>query len=397
MQAGSPAGALAPGGGRGAPLKAVPVKQTAVEPSPKGAVRVPARRILFVDLLRLIASFQMIHGHTLDALMADELRTGLVFARWSWGRGLVSVAFMFAAGIAFSLSTLDRFEKHRTDRKTQFRRLRRIAWLVTLGYLLHFPAGILEGGDAMRRSLEQFQIADVLQCIGFSVLILQLLTLTLRTPAQVVRASAMLAAGFITLAPLADAMPVVGVLPRFVANYFTHSGGSLFPLFPWSGFVFAGVAAAGLVLPQGVKTDPSVPFPRLAALSAVLLGLSYLARAVPFSLTTDTTSYQALPWFALLKLGTVVGLVAVLSLLARAIPRIPKFLEVLAGESLMLYAFHLLVLYGSGIGLYRLIGHSLPLEQALVAAFAMVLFTGTVGLLWHRFKRWRKHRHGAAA
>ena len=43
---------------------------------------VRGRRIHFVDLLRLLASFQMIHGHTLDALMAEEQ-----WCRSKWGEG----------------------------------------------------------------------------------------------------------------------------------------------------------------------------------------------------------------------------------------------------------------------------------------------------------------------
>ncbi len=378
-----------PGVSSGAREAEVPEAQEAGVTS---TAKLNTKRILFVDLLRLIASFQMIHGHTLDALMADELRSGLVFARWSWGRGLVSVGFMFAAGIAFSLSTLERFDKHRTDPRTKWRRFRRIGWLITLGYLLHFPAGVFEGGEAMRRSLEMFQFADVLQCIGFSVLLLQLLTLTLKKPQHVVWAAGVLSASFISLAPLADAVQVTGVLPRFLANYLTHSGGSLFPLFPWSGFVLAGVACAGIVLPNGIKTDPKAPFPRLLAIAVVLIGASYIAHALPFSFATPETSHQAMPWFALRKLGTVVAIVSVLSLIGRRLPGLPRWLQVLAGESLMLYAFHLLVLYGSGIGLYRTIGHSLPLGQALAFAFGMVLFTGSVGLLWHRLKAWWRPR-----
>ena len=33
------------------------------------------QRMYFVDLLKLLASVQMIHGHTLDAVMADHLRS----------------------------------------------------------------------------------------------------------------------------------------------------------------------------------------------------------------------------------------------------------------------------------------------------------------------------------
>ena len=33
-------------------------------------------RVLFVDVLRLIASLQMINGHTLDAIMVEAVRHG---------------------------------------------------------------------------------------------------------------------------------------------------------------------------------------------------------------------------------------------------------------------------------------------------------------------------------
>ena len=48
------------------------------------------RRVVFIDVLRLIAAFQMIQGHTLDALLASELRRGPWFAAWTFARGLTS-------------------------------------------------------------------------------------------------------------------------------------------------------------------------------------------------------------------------------------------------------------------------------------------------------------------
>ena len=244
----------------------------------------------------------------------------------------------------------------------------------------------------MQRSLTEFQIVDVLQCIGVSILVLQGLTLTLPTRRHVVWASAVLATLAFALAPLADGVSPEGPLPRWVANYFTHSGGSLFPLFPWAGFVFSGVTCAGLVLPNGLRTHPDVPFPRLMATALVVLGLSVLARTSPWTLTAESTSYQALPWFVLTKLGVVLVIVAGLAWMSRYLRRLPRFLQILAGESLMLYAFHLVVLYGSGIGLYRLVGRTLPLGTALLVAFGMVAFTASVGLGWHRAKAWWRVR-----
>ena len=68
--------------------------------------------------------------------------------------------------------------------------------------------------------------------------------------------------------------------------------------------------------------------------------------------------------------------------------------EVLAGETLTLYAFHLLVLYAGGVGLYRLVGHSLSLPAAIGAALGMLGLTCAVGLAWHRAKKRRRPARG---
>lgn len=363
--------------------------------APKGTAAIATvrgRRIYFVDLLRLLASFQMVHGHTLDALMADELRSGPTFERWSWARGLVSVSFMVAAGFSFHLSTIARFEQHRADPKKVLSRFRRGAWLVALGYLLHFPAGLF-GGDAQAAAaaIDSFLIADVLQCIGLCIIALEGLVVLLREPRHVVIAAGVLATLAFGLAPLGDRLDPSGPL-RFLTHYLTHRGGSLFPLTPWAGFVMAGVVAAEIALPQGTRTPPEFPIPRLVALSAGALALSVLCDVSPLTWVTEATSRNAEPAFNLQKLGAVLAIVAALALVGRHIERLPKPLTILAGESLMLYAFHLLVLYGAGVGLYRVIGHTLSLPAAIGVAAAMIAVTAAVGLGWFYLKAWRAAR-----
>ena len=72
-------------------------------------------RVWFVDVVRLLASLQMVNGHTLDAVMLPALKQGPFFDTYNWGRGLVSVGFLMVAGIAFHVSTLARFERHRAN------------------------------------------------------------------------------------------------------------------------------------------------------------------------------------------------------------------------------------------------------------------------------------------
>lgn len=340
-----------------------------------------------MDLLRLLASFQMVHGHTLDALMAEELRSGVVFERWSWGRGLVSVSFMVAAGLSFHLSTLAIFDKHRSDRKKVRKRFRRGAWLVLLGYLLHFPAGLFSGDPAAATAaLNAFQIADVLQCIGLCILVLQTCVVLMKRPEHVVWAAAVMMLLAFGLAPLGERLEPDGPF-RFLINYVTHQGGSLFPLTPWAGFVMAGVVVGQIALPQGTRTPVTYPLPRLLLLAAGVFALAMLLRWLPFTLTTDEMTRNAQPAFNLTKLAAVLGVVSLLSWVGRRIEKLPRVLQVLAGESLMLYVSHLLVLYGSGIGLYHVLGHSLSLPAAIGVAAVMIVMTAAVGLGWHRLKQ----------
>ncbi len=346
-------------------------------------------RLLFVDLLRLLASFQMLHGHTLDALIAQELRQGPIYEAWTWQRGLVSVGFLFAAGIAFTLSTLANMEKWKANTRRVTKRWRRIGWLILLGYSMHFPAEAWSSDPARAEaSIHAFMMADVLQCIGVSIAIITGLVFVLKNERQVAFAAAALSVLFIGLAPLADAVAYDGWW-RPVANYLTHKGGSLFPLFPWSGYVMAGVALTFVVAPQGARTDPRVPIPRLAALSAALFAGHFLIAASPLQYTTEATTRHSVPSFVLLKLASVVLVVVVLAILALRVKRLPRWLQTLAGESLMLYWFHLMVIYGAGVGLAATVGRTLPLDQALLAAGGMVVVSALVGLGWNRFKKWR--------
>jgi hypothetical protein len=56
----------------------------------------PARppRVWFVDVVRLLASLQMVNGHTIDAVLLPSIEQGPIFDRYNWARGLVSVCFL---------------------------------------------------------------------------------------------------------------------------------------------------------------------------------------------------------------------------------------------------------------------------------------------------------------
>ncbi len=343
------------------------------------------RRAVFIDALRLIAALEMVMGHTIDALMHSSLRAGPTFEAWSFLRGFTSVAFMVAAGMSYHLSTLARFERHKRDAANAKKRLRRGLTLIAVGYALHLPAGALFGDPSAWRD---FFTPDVLQCIGLSLIALESMTILARRPGQVVIACALLAILVLVLAPLTDRVDPSG--PLFpITSYLGHRGGARFPLFPWSGFVFAGVVAAHLIAPRSV--DRSTTWRALACAGCAFV-IAAIVWYAPTLFTTTDTAYSATPALTTLKLAVVLALVAALAAATVRVHRLPRALETLAGETLAVYVTHLVVLYGAGVGLVALLGPTLSVPAAIATGVTMAIGSALFALAWHRAKRRRARR-----
>ncbi len=338
-------------------------------------------RVWFVDVVRLVASFQMINGHTLDLVMVDELRRGPFFERYDWARGLVSVMFLTVAGLAFHLATLARFDAHRASRDEVYKRFRRAGILFVVGYALQLPGEAIFG-DGGPEAWAAFFACGVLQCIGFVLFVLELATVLAKRPQHVVLLAAGGAVLLLGLAPWLHHVPVDGAWRPFTA-YLTHAGGSRFPLLPWAGYVFAGCVLGWLVLPEGGVTPSRVAIPRLlgATIVAVLAwqGLELLGPLGPAG-----AHHHASPAFSVQKLAAVIGLVLVLAIVCAPIRTLPRVLRMLSAETLFVYAFHLAFLYAGFLGIRERFGHRLELPYAFAASAAMMVVTIGATVAWHR-------------
>jgi uncharacterized membrane protein len=326
-----------------------------------GAVSMSAR-VMVLDLLRLAATFQMVQGHAIDAVLAPEFRTGAIHGAWLWLRGLTSVAFLFVAGLAFHLATLRDLPRHRRDRVAVARRFRRAGLLIALGYALHFPVASLTGNAlAASAALQAAAVVDVLQCIGVTLVLLEGLALTLPGRRSIEIACCMLGAVVLAVAPLLSNLDPQGpLLP--LANYLTPRAGSLFPLFPWAAHMLLGVGLCGLLLRTASERGRTV---RALGAALALLGGALVLDAVGAPLCADHVS----------RLGWVLAGAALLSTLERAARVWPTWTRRLAGETLFIYAFHVLLVYGDGVGLASLVGERLAPLQA--AAVALVVLAGS--------------------
>jgi uncharacterized membrane protein len=317
------------------------------------------RRLVFLDVLRLIAAVQMIQGHSVASVLAPSYRSGAAFGLWTFARGLTSVTFLTTAGLAFVLA-----EARGSDRDARHRRVRRALRLIAIGYLMHAPFGVFLGAP-LEPTLRAALQVDVLQCIGASLLGLELLSFAVRSATVRAVSACALGLGLFALAPVSQqlAKPALG-LPLALGNYLTMREGSLFPLLPWAGYVLVGFGVGTRAFAPGAN-----PARVLALSGAVVLPLGLLTRA-----QLEGPSAASHPGYALVKLGCVLLLSGLLAHLLRSVSVLPSLLSRVAKQTLFLYVSHVVILYADFVGLERhLRGRHGPATGLLLTLALLVL------------------------
>ncbi|MEM6928366.1 MAG: heparan-alpha-glucosaminide N-acetyltransferase domain-containing protein [Myxococcota bacterium] len=346
------------------------------------------RRVFMVDVLRIIASLQMINGHTLDSLLLPAWETGPGFDRYSWYRGLVSVAFLLVAGMAYYLATIRRFDDHKADPDAVRRRIRRGIDLILIGYLLRFPWGIWSSGaEYAARQWFYFLNCGVLQCIGVTLLALESMTLFFSRPRYVVGGAFALAVTLVGLAPWLDTLTVEGPF-RFLMNYVSHRGGSLFPVAPWGAYMLGGVVFGAWVLPRGAETPLWSRLLRLGVMWLVFSALYQWTKGADLPFVTSETTFSARPSAMFDRLAGITVFLSVLAVVCHPIRRLPRVFAVVSGETLAVYVIHLVLLFHPPFRLANRLGHSSwELWPALVVSAGMIVSTISLTLLWHEQKK----------
>ena len=207
--------------------------------------RTPSRRCDWIDQLRGWAVIVMIEVHAVNAWLRPGLRPDWL----NYLNGLVAPSFLMAAGFSLVVST---FRTDGTLRPFWPDTARRLGFILLCAYALHAPGFPLADWTVLgtvQKSRELFKI-DILQCIVFSLLVLQALARLVKSP-KVFTGLALALALYIPL--VSPALWAAGVanglwLPiRGLFNGNVDRGvQALFPLFPWLAFPAFGAFLGGL-------------------------------------------------------------------------------------------------------------------------------------------------------
>ncbi len=348
-------------------------------------------RIIFIDLIRAFAVLQMVQGHTVDVLLSNDFRNleSPVFALWFFMRGMTAPIFLFTAGTVFTYLLRLHREPFSSNPRVK-KGFKRFLLLVSLGYLLRYPTPtIVDFSNVSTNQWRIFFAVDVLQLIGFGLLFIILISWA----AEKFKLSDFIvypffALFFFVLHPVFSQINWIDYFPAPVAGYFYRGTGSLFPLFPWAGYVVAG-AILGSFLAKNPDIFKSTKFSLyLAGAGAVLIISSYILQPLHSIIYGSSFSEENSLSISFFRLGFVLMLNSLVSFISLSIESIPKFLILIGRNTLIIYVVHLMILYGSAWnpGLAYLFEKSFDVWKTTLTALAMLLSMAGMVLLLHKLK-----------
>ncbi|MGA9525994.1 MAG: heparan-alpha-glucosaminide N-acetyltransferase domain-containing protein [Myxococcaceae bacterium] len=330
---------------------------------------VTSGRVRAFDWLRGLAVPFMLQCHALSLLLRPLHQTPTTKALL-WLDGLVAPSFMLAAGFALALTQVrSAHAGNQTARRLKsLRRIGEVLAVATLVNWMWFPI--------FREPKWLFRV-DILHCIGLSLLLtFPVVTLLAKRPRVLVPVALGIAGVIFAIAPFGEQVNGAWAM---LAN---KSTGAVFPLLPWTGYVFLGAAFGAIAAIR----DPVALAKRLALLGgvagAVWMAAPLLREVYPphdFGTFNPAEHARRLTVIALVLL-TLLHIDHRMPALAGTVPF--KVLNVFGTNSLAAYFFHEALLY------YPVFGFSFQAQWGYqsgwgqYAVLTLALIAVTFGLCW---------------
>lgn len=276
-------------------------------------------RLAYIDWMRGLACVLMFQTHCYDAWLHPESRKTTFFMWSQLGGTLPAPLFLFLAGVSFALVTDKLRQKGVPSKQIARTTIRRGAEVLGLGFLFRLQEYVIAWGWSPWSDL--FRV-DILNTIGLSMMLLGLvcwIVLRLSPASRARQGLGLSAAGTALLISLLT--PLIWTtwrpqwLPWPIESYIdgAHNLGQpqswLFPIFPWTGFAFAGLATGFFLLSDGARKREATTF-FLAGVGGV--GLIYLARWLDArsGLYSAYDFWHTSPNFFLIRVGFLLAIMS---------------------------------------------------------------------------------------
>ena len=332
----------------------------------------------------------MIEAHTVDAWTRVSAKNTPAFRDATILGGFAAPLFLWLAGLAIVLAatrTAERTGSH--GRALEIACLRGLEIFI-LAFLFRLQGLIVTPGGAL---VTLFRV-DVLNIMGPSMVAAGLLWAASRTTGGRFCLFAAAASAVALLTPIVRASTLVDLLPVWLQWYVRPAGDlTIFTLFPWSGFVFAGAAVGALIAAAADQRSERRLHAALVTLGLALVALGFWAAGRPSIYRASAFWTTSPAWFTirvgiLLIALSVIYAIAAIDAAVRA--RAARPLERLGRSSLFVYWIHVELVYGYASWLWW---HRLPLWGTAIACVAFcVLMYRAIGWRDRVVDSWRAGR-----
>lgn len=367
-------------------------------------------RRAYVDWARGIAVLLMIEAHTSDAWtrLSPAVRRTIAFRDATVLGGFAAPLFLWLAGLAAVLAATRAAERTGSRRAAVDAICRRGLEIFILGFLFRVQGFIITPGS---HPVTLFRV-DILNIMGPAIAIAGIVWGLARRPTARVLCYACIAAAFAMATPIVRASPTIDAWPLWLQWYMRPFGEfTIFTLFPWAGFVFAGGAVGALIAearqPGAERRLQAV----LGVVGAALVVLGFYAAGRPSIYAASSFWTSSPTWFAIrlgilmIALSAIYGCeAAIVAVKRRAAPGLlgaPKRAEREGGDplakmgrsSLFIYWIHVELVYGYASWLWR---HRLPLWGTAIAyTLFCVLMYRAIGWRDLLVGKWRNRSRNA--
>ena len=313
-------------------------------------------RLACIDWMRGLACVLMFQTHCYDSWLGGSARKSKFFMWSQLGGTLPAPLFLFLAGISLALVIRRLRDKGLPVDQIARTTFRRGAEIFGLGLLFRMQEFLIAWPWAPWSDL--FRV-DILNTIGISMMLMSMLCWIVLRAAERRRST-------LVLAPLGTGLAISLLTPLFwttwrpdwlpwpIESYINgvHNLGQpqswLFPIFPWAGFAFMGLAVGFFLLNDWPRKNPAATF-ALAGISGLIL--IYVAKWMdnrPARLYPVYDFWHTSPNFFLIRVGLLLLILAGAYFWCRWGPGHWHFSPLLqmGQTSLLVYWVHIEFVYG---------------------------------------------------
>jgi len=283
-------------------------------------VAAKSSRLAYIDWMRGLACVLMFQTHCYDSWLSASARQSRFFMYSQLGGTFPAPLFLFLAGISFALATEKLWKKSLRPAQIARITIHRGAEIFAFGLLFRLQEYLIAWGWA---PLSDLLRVDILNTIGLSMMLMGVfcwLVLSIsrgeRARVALVFASAATALLISLLTPLMWTTWRPHWLPWPLESYINgvHNLGTpqawLFPIFPWSAFAFAGLAAGFILQSQWARRREAAIFSLAAVAGVVLVEGAHWLDAQPRQIYAAYDFWHTSPSFFLIRVGMLLVILA---------------------------------------------------------------------------------------